>query len=256
MTRSTKVSMMTPFVAMFAALAQPVFADSPNLDDGVLVPAPVNQVFSPSGYDSADDATLTLLGTFPSGCWQAQTAYAAIDYEAMTITIDAKAWRPKDSDLKCTMRLEPFVQTINLGAVKPGSYDVFVLDRPDAETEPLLISQADAAATGPLYAPVHDVAIESDNGQDVLTLDGVYPYTIIGCMVMKNVKVEQSRENILTILPYAEYVDGPSCASQSETKRFTFIVPIGHLGLKPGSYLAHVRIITGGALDKLVSVKD
>jgi hypothetical protein len=229
---------------MGAASAQ---ADGPDL-----VTAPVDQVFSPFGFDDNDNAEVVLHGTFPNTCYKTGPVEGRVDTAAGVIFVRAQAYRYRGG---CAQVLVPFTQSVKLGTVPAGTYRVVVEDRPGSTTTPLTVAQARTpGADDYLYAPVAQVALDKrDDGTYAVRLEGEWPFMFIGCMVMREVRAYLSPGNALVVMPIAELVDdGEQCAPQAETHRFVFTQAVGELAAS--EYLVHVRVLDGNSLNRFVDL--
>lgn len=217
-----------------------------------VVTAPVDQVFVPFGFDDNDDVEIVLHGHFPSTCFKVGPVEAAVDAERGLISI--KSWAYEYQSDACAQARVSFTQTVKVGHVAPGNYTIKVVDRPDAATVPLDVTESRTPNPDDyLYAPV--AAASLDKGADgayVLTISGDYPYMYIGCMVLRDVRTYMSPGNTLVVLPIAELTDGPDCAPQGVTKKFAATKVIGTLA--EGDYLVHVRVLEGNSVNRFVEV--
>jgi hypothetical protein len=242
--KQTLASVSTLMALATTASAQ---ADGPEL-----VTAPVDKVFSPFGFDDNDNVEIVVHGTFPNTCYKTGPVEGRVDAEAGVITVHAQAYRYNGV---CAEVQVPFTQSVKLGTVAVGTYRIVVDERPDATTTDLVIARARTPdADDYLYAPVAQVSLDKNqDGTYAVRLEGEYPYMFIGCMVMREVRAYMSPGNTLVVMPIAELVDdGPQCASQAETHRFTVTQPVG--ALAAGEYLVHVRALDGNALDRFVDL--
>jgi hypothetical protein len=217
-----------------------------------LVTAPVDQAFVPLGFDDNDDVEIVLHGHFPSTCYKVGPVKATVDMELGQILIESKAYEYRSDT--CVQALISFTQTIKVGNVVPGSYQIKVVDRPEATTVPLEVTESRSPNPDDfLYAPVAATSLDkTDSGDYTLTISGEFPYMYVGCMVLREVKTYMSPGNTLVVLPVAELTDGRECEPQSVTKRFSATKVIG--ALAEGDYLVHVRVLEGNSLNRFVEV--
>lgn len=219
-----------------------------------LVTAPVDKVFVPLGFDDNDNVEVVVHGNFPNTCYKIGPSKASVDVASRTITVDAKAYHYGEA--LCAQVIVPFTESIPLGIVPPGEYRVIVDNRPTAETNPLVVSIATSSDPDEyLYAPVHNAALaDANNGYNVV-VQGEYPFTFVGCMVMKEIRTRMTPGNVLVVLPIAELLpDGPRCDEQARTgKKFNITVPVTE-PLGRAEYLIHVRSLGGSSVNRFVDL--
>ena len=238
--RSVAVLMLLlPFNAGYA-----LGAEGPRL-----VKAPVDKVFVPFGFDDNDNVELVVHGHFASTCYKTGPATAKVDEAAKVITVDAQAYLYSGV---CAQALIPFTQSIKLGVVKQGDYKVVVPDSPQAQPAVLSIVAATTTdADESYYAPVEGVALNATrNG---VRVEGEWPYTFVGCMVMKEIRADVTPGNVVVVRPIAEFTDGPACDSQRLSHHFSVEAPLA-ARLTSGDYLLHARALNGNALNRFTLV--
>lgn len=214
------------------------------------VTAPVAKVFVPQGFDDNDNVEVVVHGHFPSTCYKTGPASASLDEATGVITLDVKAYQYRGA--MCAQVLVPFTQSIKVGTLASGTYRVEVLDRPTATIPALVVGQATTSgADDHFYAPVAQVSLEADaSGQYVLNAEGEYPFFFVGCMVIRELRTYLSPGNTLVVLPISELVDGPECAPQAMSKKFSVSTPVG--ALAADEYLIHVRVLNGESVNRFV----
>lgn len=217
----------------------------------VLVQSPVHKVFTPLGFDDNDDSEVILHGEFPSSCYKVGPASATVDVQALTITIDAKAYLYQADE--CVDMLVPYIQPVKLGIIPSGDYKIVVTNRPDTEKLPLSVAKAQSrSADDFLYAPVAQVDVAKDAaGQFQLTLEGEYPYTFVGCMKIIEVRSQVTPGQVLVVQPISQmYTDNADCTDQATTKHYKITQPIDSL-TDTAEYLAHVRALSGQSVNRV-----
>ena len=215
-----------------------------------LVNAPVERVFVPFGFDDNDNVEVVLHGHFANTCYKIGPATAKVDEAAKTVTIEAQSYLYPGT---CTQALINFSQSIKLGVVKQGDYKIVVKDTPQAKSALLKVA---AATTGDAdevyYAPIDTIALNSQHS--AVRVEGEWPYTFVGCMVMKEVRTELTTGNVLVVRPIAEFADGPECDSQRLSHKFSIETPLTG-PLATGDYLIHARVLNGNSLNRFTLVE-
>lgn len=219
-----------------------------------IVRAPVEKVYIPLGFDDNDNVEVVIHGHFPSSCYKIGPTSSRIDYNTRTIYIDAKAYLYRDG--VCAQMLVPFTETINIGLVKEGTYDVQLEDRSSFVGSILEIKAATSSNPDDyLYAPVDSVRLNGTVGSETsVQVEGRYPHMFIGCMIIRDLKVQKARGNVIVVQPIAELTDGAECEPQTLTKKFVVTKPLG-FAVERTEYLLHSRATSGHSINKLVDIE-
>jgi len=219
-----------------------------------IVPAPVEKVYIPLGFDDNDNVEVVIHGHFPSSCYKIGPISSRIDYDTRTIFIDAKAYLYREGT--CAQMLVPFTETVNIGLVKEGTYDVRIENRAAFVGSVLEIKAATSSNPDDyLYAPVDSVKLDVSVGSEgTVQVEGRYPYMFIGCMVIRDLKVQKARGNVIVVQPIAELTDGAVCEPQAMTKKFVVTKPLG-FSIEKTEYLLHSRATSGHSINRLVNVE-
>jgi hypothetical protein len=219
-----------------------------------LVTAPIDRVFVPLGFDSNDNVEVVLHGHFPNTCYKLGPALYTVDEATKTIEIDASSYQYNGG---CAQMLVPFIQSVSVGLLNQGSYTITVKNRPDARTATLPVTEAVTSQPDDyLYAPVATVGLVSTLGiKKGIRVEGEFPMLFDGCMVLKEVKLSVTPDDVIIVLPIAEIVYGQVCNQASYTRKFSAVTELpGELLVT--EYLIHVRVISGEALNKFVVVEN
>lgn len=220
------------------------------------VTAPVDKVLVPTGLTSRHRVELTLTGVFPNSCYAVNTLTADVDQEAKFIRITAEATEPAPSDdVMCAQVLTRFIEPVVIGPLTAGTYTIFVVDRPEAEVEPLVISVDDDDTHGEItYAPVERALVtRTDAGDPLIEIAGRYPYTLIGCLTMTEIITAREPGDVIQVEPFAEYTDGDRCRGQEENKAFAAVATVSE-PLEPGVYLIQVKTFGGDQIQRIAVI--
>ena len=220
----------------------------------VLVRSPVEKIYVPLGFDDNDNVEVILHGRFPNSCYKVGPTTVRIDYQSQTIFIDAEAYLYSDG--VCAQMLVPFTETVSLGLIKEGIYQIVVEEGLSLAGSVLEIKAATSSSPDDfLYAPVEMVKLEgARNKAAQVTVEGRYPHMFIGCMVIRDLKVQQARDNVIVVQPIAELTDGQDCEPQSLTKKF-IVTKTLPFPLDKTEYLLHARATSGHSINRLVEVE-
>ena len=212
------------------------------------VPAPVEKIFIPYGFDNNDNVEVILQGKFPDTCYQVGRTGYKVDKDKKEIHVWSTAFDYAQDGNICNEVLVPFLQKVSVGILPKGTFKV-VLDSPNSVNANLVVSEATTSMPDEnLYAPVHSAYLNSEGrGSQEVTLVGSFPMLYKGCMILKEVKVYRNPIDILVILPIAEIVDDGRCAVNKNTEfkiNKTIEEPIR------GEGLLHVRVSNGSSVNQ------
>lgn len=251
--RSTTGSLIKALIASVTCL----LSAAPALAQGTpdIVRAPVSSLFVPLGFDSNDNVEITLHGHFSDSCYKVGPSTATVDYSTMTVTLDARAYHYAGSF--CAQLIAPYIQPVTLGLVREGTYTVVVKDAPQVPPEQLIVARSRTADPDDFnYAPVEAANVLVDEqGDQIVRLEGTWPLTYVGCMIMKEVRISKTPGNVLLVLPIAEFADGDACEAQRETLRFQIDTKLSS-PLEAGDHLIHGRSLNGNSINRLVVIGD
>ncbi|NRA64139.1 MAG: hypothetical protein HRU19_06615 [Pseudobacteriovorax sp.] len=218
----------------------------------VPVDAPITKIFVPQGFDDNDNSEVVIHGEFPSSCYKIGSVKADIDEESKEIAVSASALFYPDS--VCIQSVTPFIQSVNVGVLKEGTYKAKMKDNAKVTREFSVSRRTTESPDDFLYAPVENAYLEVDyaTGKQSIKLQGTFPYLFIGCMVIKEVRSYQAPSDVLVVLPIAEIVDGPQCEAQGEDPSFQYTQGLS----QPfsGEGLMHVRTLHGNSLNRFLQV--
>lgn len=190
------MSISTVLITAASLVSVPFSAFAANVE----VPTPAAQILAPAGFTEADNAVVVLSGLFPNTCYQVGSYQTAIDVEQKHIVINAKS--TTDQNAICALRMVPFTQIVELGALQPGEYKVSLANNAAVESKTLVIAPRELIDDQPDLAYVREATFETDaEGRQFLNLLGDFPFTFVGCALMGNVGFEQVDEKMLIVEP-------------------------------------------------------
>lgn len=221
-----------------------------------------DKMFAPTGFDDNDNAQIVLTGAFPNTCYKAGQVSATVDEASRRIHVKNEAYFFESS--WCLFVLVPWTQTVNLGTVPAGEYEVDFeqADGVSVATTKLGVSHAThSGADDHLYAIVDEVTVEHADGSDprgdlirpslndekqhVLTIAGSLPSS---CAKLKEVKVIRKNVDVFEVLPIVEVPMNQICSPV--LRPFRTRVDLGKE--VKGESLVHVRSLNGQAVNKIV----
>lgn len=219
-----------------------------------LIPAPVDRVFVPLGFDNNDNVEVILHGHFTSNCAKVGPASATVDENTKTISVVAQAWTYSSDRCLTQEMYTPFVQSVPLGVVGKGEYTVRVLDASGVNSQMLQVAEAKQSTPDDyLYAPVEDVQVDTMGaGKLQLTLRGEYPAVPGTCYKIKEVRSQVVPGNTVVVLPIMEKVKNQACQFGLKNRRFSVVHKVD--AVPAGETLIHVRALSGQSLNRVTKV--
>ncbi|WP_141735580.1 hypothetical protein [Oligoflexus tunisiensis] len=222
--------------------------------DPVEVPAEIEKIFIPYGFDDNDNVEVVLHGNFPNTCYQIGRAEAKVDVQARTVTVSATSYQYPGTF--CIQSITPFIQTVKLGVVPEGNYQVIYAKNEQVRASLDVTRRKTESADDFLYATVENAAIDVNpaSGKQALKLQGHFPYFFIGCMVLKEVRIVKNPTDVLVVQPVAEIVtDEAVCATQPDDRAFEYTSGLP----EPfqGEGLLHVRTLHGNSLNRYINIQ-
>ncbi|MBI3556269.1 MAG: hypothetical protein HY074_08395 [Deltaproteobacteria bacterium] len=215
----------------------------------VLLVQEPEHVFTPMGFDDNDNVQMVLHGYLSDTCHKTGPVYTRVDKEHKTIYVRNTVYFY--SGCWCAAVLTPYLQTLNLGLLGVGSYDV-VVEKPDGTFQKMAALPVAVAKTPSpddyLYAPVdhlHFTQRQAPQSSEI-TLSGVFRNS---CMTLKDVKVTYRPNHVVEVQPIAE-MDTTNCTI--DAKPFEATVKINPA--YRGTALIHVRSLNGQSLNQVVDL--
>lgn len=223
-----------------------------TLANTVLVPAPIDKVYVPNGFDDNDKVEVVVHGKFVSSCYKMGPATATVNVAAKKIVISAEAYFY--SGAACQQMTVPFIKTVELrGPIPAGSYQVEVAKRAVVKPVRLTVTRATRQeADDFLYAAVQSVEVEETHGGDAIVLRGQHPSLFQGCIKFVEIKTYMSPTNVLVVQPITKIENNSAACTGNTNSRFEYRAPLTNL--KRGQYVVHVRALDGNAINQLLEI--
>jgi hypothetical protein len=213
----------------------------------LIVDAPEN-VFAPYGFDNNDNSQIVIYGNLIDTCHKTGPIQMRVDQSRKVILLRNQIYYYPGC--WCADVLTPYTQTINLGVLKTGAYEV-VVEKSDGSMEKVASFPVTASMSSSpddfLYAPVDHVHFNKKSGDspNEVTLTGTFRNT---CMKLRDIKVNYRPNHVIEILPIAEMAD-KNC--EKAEKPFKASIP---LKANSGRALIHVRSLNGQSINQVVEL--
>lgn len=215
-----------------------------------------DRVFAPLGFDDNDNSQIVLDGELGDTCYKLGPTVVRVDLDAHKIFVRQQAFYYPGG--WCADVRIPYVQTVDLGILKAGQYEVLV-EQPDHTMKSYTSMPVAIATTASpddfLYAPVTDARLENgigifdENGHrnPSLSLNGYFSNS---CMKLKEVKMIVRPNNVVEVLPIVTIDRTISCAQV--TSEFNASVSLKDIA--GGRYLIHIRSLNGQSINRIVDL--
>lgn len=206
-------------------------------------------VFIPQDFDNNDNSQVVVDGTFSSTCYKTAPVEYVVNHETKQVTVRNQAYFYSSS--WCAFVTVPYFQTVNLGLLPEGKYEVKAEDERGASRPAGFLPVYYSKTIGPddyLYAPVQEALLltKKTNSKRAVLLRGALTSS---CMTLADVKVLYRPGNVIEILPMAQMSNAGGCRDQMIP--FEKAVIIEH---EPkGKALIHVRSLSGQAVNNVVN---
>lgn len=235
---------LTKTILFFSTILASAFSFSYNNQPEEVL-APIDNIYVPHGYDDNDNIEVVVKGTIANSCYKVGQAFVIKDIKSRTITIGVKAYFY--SGAMCTPIITNYTRTVNLGLLESNVYDIKALNNP-AVVKPLSVAVATSASSDDyMYAPVNyaDIDIQT-TGEKLLTLEGIFPRTFVGCVILDKVLSYLNPQDVVVVLPIIQIVDDKRCDNHS--LRFKHTMLLDETFETNG--LIHVRTLDGQSYNR------
>ncbi|MBT3979946.1 MAG: hypothetical protein HOE90_01255 [Bacteriovoracaceae bacterium] len=204
---------------------------------------PATEVYLINGFDDNDNVEVILSGNLPNLCHQSPTTY--MDVVGTTVKVRMTALHYHESNPFCPKVEVPFLETVSLGLLAEGSYDVVVSEGKAYELNgDLNVGEAkNDRMDDHIYAKVE--YIEKNEKRDEISLVGVNPSN---CFELDEIKWVSNKKNAFAVLPILKQVS-KECKSSQVPFRYTVKLP--NKLKKQKTVLIHVRSMEGKSVNTL-----
>jgi hypothetical protein len=205
---------------------------------------PIDDVYSPKGFDTNDNAQIVISGYLPNLCHK--NPKAKVSVVGRKVEIKMISLKYDTSNPYCLEMIVPFVEAVDLGVLDKGAYDIVVNGKSIFESRAnLQVSEAQSDAVDDhVYAAVE--YIDKEIGNRKVVLKGYNPSD---CFVLDNIKILDNEKNVYSILPKMKQISS-HCPMKMMPFEYEVEVPSK---LKADKVLLHVRSIEGKSVNSIFS---
>lgn len=228
---------MTQTIAMLLLSGGVALASTP-----VEIKTPIENIYSPNGFDSNDNVEIIIEGYLPNLCHKSPTSKVKV--VGSKIQIDVTALRYDASNPFCPEAIVPFVETVKVGLLDKGNYDIVVNGKSIYQKAGTIqVNEATSNSVDEhVYANVDSVMKES--GSREVELRG---YTVSDCFVLDDINIVDNGSDVYSILPKMKQISD-FCPMKMVQFSYKMEVPSK---LKKDKVLLHVRGMNGNSVNTL-----
>ncbi|MEE3077950.1 MAG: hypothetical protein VX341_01335 [Bdellovibrionota bacterium] len=207
---------------------------------------PIQNIFSPEGFDSNDNVEVIVEGQLPNLCHK--TPMKKVTIKGNTIDIKVTALSYHESNPFCPEMVVPFLETVSLGVLDKGNYKINVNGKTVFAKDGVLTvneSTSDAVDES-VYARVD--YIEKSHGSRTVKLKGYNPSD---CFVLEKIEVFHNNKDVYSILPKMKQISD-FCPMKMIPFEYDVEVP---KTLNKSRVLLHVRAMEGKSINTIFDNK-
>jgi hypothetical protein len=233
--------MRTIFKTMFIFLVG-MFSIASMAGTPVAALVPIDHIYVPKGFDSNDNTEIIVEGYLPNLCHRSPTT--SVKKVDGKIFVDVKALKYDSSNPFCPEVLVPFIESVNLGLMDKGFYDIIVNGSSifRKESKIFIAESSSNAIDNHIYANVDYV--EKDEDSRTIKLVG---YTPSDCLVLDKIETVTNDKDTMAVLPMLKQVSD-FCPMKMTPFKYEMEVP---KKLKREKILLHVRAMDGKSVNTL-----
>ncbi len=215
-----------------------------------LIKTQFNSIFVPAGFDSNDRVQLVGEGVFSNSCYKSGATEVKVDRANKTIELVATAYK---YDGFCLQVLVPYNEVVDLGVLEAGDYKIISgINQSEIGRLPVMAAKT-SSPDDFIYAPVSQAYFEQlpegESADAKVVLTGEYTNSCLGISDVK-VTLEPKVVVLQPITVMNQKLENPNC----KNGKFPFKHEVLVKGLKPSSYLLHVRALNATAVNQVVEV--
>jgi hypothetical protein len=203
---------------------------------------PVDHIYVPAGFDSNDTTEVVVTGFLPNLCHKSPSAMVTTKGNKIDIKVTSLYYH--ESNPFCPEMVVPFVETVKLGLLNKGDYEIKVNGKSQWELkEQIKVSQSTSTAVDDhSYAYVNYVDKEQANGEVVLK-----GYNPSDCFVLDKIEHRSNGKDTYSVLPIMKQVRS-FCPMKMTPFSYKWRVPTE---LDSELLLLHVRTLDGKSVNSI-----
>lgn len=219
------------FLLMFVLAPVVAFAGIPEKKK-----VPIEHVYIPSGFDDNDTVEIVVTGFLPNLCHKSPKA--SVRMTGRDIEINVTSLYYHESNPFCPEMVVPFIETVTLGLLRDGTYNVSVNGNSEFASSSILeIGRASSSAVDE-YNYAYVDYVEKNEDSNIVKLKG---YHVSDCFVLDSIDYRSNGVDTYSILPKLRQVR-ELCPMKLTPFSYEFRVP---RELNAPKVLLHVRTLNG-----------
>lgn len=212
-----------------------------------VVTSPVDHLFVPKGFDNNDNVEVVVTGKYPNPCYVRNASSAEVREDKIFITVTALQ---RDGGEDCEAMSVPFSETVTIGNLQAGNYEIIVNASSRYEQKGGL-DVAVSRSTGVddhIYAIVDYIELGFTGGLSGDAL--LMARAPSDCVAFDHVEYLSNEKDTLSILPIMKKV---SETCKEKTRRFEIPVKFKPSSLPEKDILLFVRSIEGKSVHSIIN---
>jgi hypothetical protein len=203
---------------------------------------PVDDVFTPKGFDSNDDVEIVVSGFLPNLCYK--SPFTEVEVVDKTIKVTTGALNYDALAPYCLEMIVPFVEVVHVGLLDRGTYNIVVNGKSYYEKKgSIFVNEAtNQAIDDHTYASVENILKEE--GSRTVKLQGYNPSE---CFILDEIQVVSNHLNTYSILPKMKQVSD-FCPMKMVPFTYEMEVP---KTINKNKVLLHVRVMDGKSVNSV-----
>ena len=228
----------------------PLLLSSAAMAGTQIVPAPLDHLYIPAGFDSNDSVEVVVTGSFPNSCYSRNKVEVKVKDELIDIKVTAIA--PAEETLTeraCAQMIVPFTEVVSVGNLQGGEYEVRVNEGAGSSLrDKISISEATSNSVDDnIYAAIEWVERKS---RDEVVLHG---WRYSNCIELDEVKVRTNGKDTLSVLPVMKQL---STFCPMKMMPVSYPVKLDYSSIKINQPLLHVRTMDGKSVNSIINIED
>lgn len=181
------------FILSFFSFA--IFADTVNTH------VPISDLYVPAGLNSNDNVEIVVEGHLPNLCYSNPQISSAINGNKISLEVKADL---KSGNIFCAMVISPFVQTVSIGNLQAGEYDIVANENGHFKTNAkLYIREAQGNDNAKTYAYIEKIEEVKEDKEKIL----IKAFRVSDCYEPDEAEVIYNGKDTISVLPTLSQVN-------------------------------------------------
>lgn len=232
--------MKTKLIALLSLLGLPLAL---NAGTPVATHVPVEHIYSPMGFHDHESSEVIVSGFLPNLCHKSPQTQVMVEDGVIRIQLKANYYQA--SDYFCPPVLVPFVESINVGVLDKGDYQVLANPNTPFEKRSGLnvIEYASSAMEDLVFANVSHVELTGVGREAVIK-----GYNPSDCFELDRIEVSDNKADTYSVYPILKQVS-EFCPKKMVPFTYSFQVPET---LSRDRVLLHVKGMDGRSVNHVI----